>query len=29
MKQRIRQMIYQTNKAKKTIIKNIGGRWIQ
>lgn len=29
MKQRIRQMIYQTNKAKKTIIKNIGGRWLQ
>lgn len=29
MKQRIRQMIYQSNHAKKTIIKNIGGRWLQ
>lgn len=29
MKQRISQMIYQTNKSKKTIIKNIGGRWLQ
>lgn len=29
MKQRIRQMIYLTNKSKKSIIKNIGGRWLQ
>lgn len=29
MKQRVRQMIYLTNKAKKTVIKNIGGRWLQ
>lgn len=29
MKTRIKQMIYQTNRAKSTIIKNIGGRWLQ
>lgn len=29
MKQRIRQMIYQSNNSKKTIIKNVGGRWLQ
>lgn len=29
MKARIRQMIYLTNRSKTTIIKNIGGRWLQ
>lgn len=29
MKQRIRQMIYLSKNAKKTTIKNIGGRWLQ
>ena len=29
MKQRIKQMVYQSNNSKKTIIRNIGGRWLQ
>lgn len=29
MRQKIKDMIYKSNKAKKTVIKNIGGRWLQ